>query len=159
GGTWTTADGVLEVKGGNGPRAVLKELMFSDFELEMDISLDRNTQAGPVFRVRQSKIGIDAYRGYYAGIHEGKNQSMWGSCHPGWKSIVRKPSEIEPDRWYNVKLQVNAETVRFWVDDVEAGPTIHGVDDHFRKGRIGLRVLGGGARFRNLVIRPISSTR
>ncbi len=160
GGTWTADGGVLTASGPNGPKALREGVSPSDFELDVEIMIHAaGTQAGVLFRVDGAGEGTDAHRGYFAGLHAGDNQVLWGASDGGWSEIARKPVRIEPGRWHRCRLQAQGGNVKFFVggqavDGVEY-PRIDGLDTRFSEGQVGLRVLGGKASFRNLRIRDL----
>jgi GH43 family beta-xylosidase len=158
GGEWQASGGTLTVSGGRGPRAHVRNRQLSDFQLDVDVRIDRpDAQAGVVFRAANAQTGVDTYDGYYAGLHCGANQVVWGAVQHDWDSIARKPAAILPDEWYHLKLQVFGENVVLFVNELPVAsgryPKLNGIDSRFLVGEIGLRALGGGASFRNLTIR------
>ncbi len=161
GGEWRANDGILTVSDGRGPRAHIRDLQLSDFQLDIDVRIERpGAQAGIVFRVANAQEGIDAYDGYYAGLHCGVNQVVWGAIQHDWNGMARKPVTIAPGEWYHLKLQVSGNNVVLFVNEspVAKGryPKLDGIDSRFITGQVGLRALGGEASFRNLIIRKFT---
>ena len=158
GGDWRVDGGTLTVSGGRGPRAQIRDMHVSDFELNVDVRISEpGTQAGVVYRVSNPEEGVDAYDGYYAGLHSGANQVVWGAVQHNWNGIARKPSAIAPGEWYRLKLQVSGDNVVVFVNELPVAqgryPKLDGIDSRFQTGEVGLRALGGEAGFRNLTIR------
>ena len=82
---------------------------------------------------------------------------MWGAFDPEWNAIARKSVEVKPKMWYHILLLVRGDNVKMWVDGESAGegsfPKVDGIDERFERGLFGLRKLGQGARFKNVVMR------
>ena len=151
GGEWRSRNGELTVSdSGNGPRLLAKNLNLANFDLEVEIMVDDKSQAGIVFRVDQAGTGIDAYRGYYAGLHGAKQRVMWGAALPGWREIARRDSAVAPGRWHKLRVQVRDENVRVFLNGEKR---LEGTDDRMKTGSLGFRSLGSKARFRNLVVK------
>ena len=158
GGAWSTADGVLSVRGGRGPKWMLRDLELTDFEMEFEVRATQ--QAGVLFRVPNATEGIDAFEGYYVGIHSGENRVVLGASDGQWRTIANRPELVQRDQWYRMRVRVEGNTIRVYcgeTNSVEFGfPAIDGVDDGYSRGAIGFRALGGGASFRKWTIREIS---
>jgi hypothetical protein len=64
GGEWRVIDGTLSVSGGRGPRAHVRDVRVSDFELAVEVRISEpGSQAGVVFRATNPGEGVDAYDG------------------------------------------------------------------------------------------------
>ncbi len=158
GGEWRASDRTLTVSGGRGPRAHVRDVRVSDFELTVDVQISEpGSQAGVVFRASNPEEGVDAYDGYYAGLHCGANQVVWGAVQHNWAGIARKPASVAPGEWYQLKLQVSGENVVLFVNELPVAhgryPKLDGIDSRFKAGEVGLRALGGEVSFRNSTIR------
>ena len=150
GGNWRSRNGELMVNNAeNGPRLLAKKLNLANFDLEVDIMVDDESQAGVVFRVDHAGTGIDAYRGYYAGLHGAKQRVMWGAALPGWKEIARRNTPVAPDKWHQLRVEARGESVRIFLNGEKR---IEGTDARLKAGLLGFRSLGNKARFRNLVV-------
>src|SRR5690606_8776818 len=74
GGSWSVSDGILSVGGEGGPKALLQGVEAGDFQLDVEVRADaEGAQAGVVFRGSRMEEGVDAFRGYFAGISGGRN--------------------------------------------------------------------------------------
>ncbi|MCP4889824.1 MAG: DUF1080 domain-containing protein, partial [Planctomycetaceae bacterium] len=158
-----SSSGGMRLSGQRGPRAMLTGVQIDDFELQVEIKPEGNAQAGVVFRVADSKVGIDACRGYYVGLHAGAHRVMWGVSKPGWLALADGNRTIQDAKWYHLRLRVVGDNVKCFVNEmqidipvVEASlPVFDGVDQVYGEGGIGFRVLGTAAEFRNLTIRNV----
>ncbi len=159
GGNWSVSDRSLGVEGDGGPKALLHGIDAGDFQLDIELRAGaEGAQAGVVFRGSHIEEGIDAFRGYYAGIIAGKNTLVWGAVDPGWRSIASRPLTIAPGSWYHLRIRTAGENVKIYLDarpiTDDTWPVFDGVDPAFKKGSLALRSLDGPASFRNLHIRP-----
>ena len=157
GGAWSVQDGVLALRGEDGPKALVEGLAASDFTLEADVRLaDARSQAGLVFRVRNPAAGPDAMEGYYAGIAH--NQAVLGALRGGWREIASRPTPVSAHTWYRVRVIARGGNIRFYVDNTLLGergfPKADAADTAFAEGALGLRALGGEAHFRRVTVRP-----
>ena len=163
GGQIGSSSGAMRLSGQRGPRAMLKGVQVDDFELRVEIRPEDKAQAGVVFRVADSRIGIDAYHGYYVGLHADAHRVMWGVSKPGWQPLADGNRTIQGSKWYHLRLRVVGDNVKCFVNEmqidmpvVEASlPVFDGVDQVYGEGGIGFRVLGTAAEFRNLTIREL----
>lgn len=159
GGDWSVSGGMLAVKGDGGPKARLEGVEAGDFQLDLELRAEAaGTQAGVVFRGSEMAAGVDAFRGYYAGIHSGNNVLVWGAVRKAWRPIASRPLTVTPGTWYHLRIRAAGNNVRIYLDSKpvtdETWPVFDGIDPAFAKGSVALRVLGGQASFRNLSIRP-----
>ncbi|MCW1885093.1 family 43 glycosylhydrolase [Luteolibacter flavescens] len=157
GGEWSAEGGELRVKGGAGPKALLDGLEAGDFVLDVEVRGESDgAQAGIVFRAADVADGVDAFRGYYAGVSAGRNLVMWGATDPKWRTIAARPVEVKPKQWYYLRLKVTGNNTKIYIDEkpitAETWPVFDGIDAAFAKGGIALRALDGDASFRNLKI-------
>ncbi|MEM7312887.1 MAG: family 43 glycosylhydrolase, partial [Planctomycetota bacterium] len=167
GGDWSETEGVLSVMG-SPAKTLLLEVERADFELAVELRAKKNSQAGVIFRASNAAAGVDNYRGYYVGMHAGRNTLIWGAADDGWQSIASRPNPVSDNVWHKLRLVVQGERIRAWLDEIPTNsrsqpdgevfvdqfPEFDGVDYRFGSGGIGLRALGAGAEFRNLEIRP-----
>lgn len=163
GGQIGASSGGMRLSGQRGPRAMLKGVEINDFELQVEIKPEGNSQAGVVFRVADSKVGIDAYRGYYVGLHAGAHRVMWGVSKSGWLALADGNRTIQDAKWYRLRIRVVDDNVKCFVNETpldvlivqKSLPVFDGVDQTYEKGGVGFRVLGTAAEFRNLTIRNV----
>ena len=158
GGQIGSSSGAMRLSGQRGPRAMLTDVQIDDFELQVEIKPEGNAQAGVVFRVADSKVGVNAYRGYYVGLHAGAHRVMWGVSNPGWLALADGNRTIQDSKWYRLRVRVVDDNVKCFVNETpmdvpivqKSLPVFDGVDQTYEKGGIGFRVLGTAAEFRNL---------
>lgn len=163
GGDWSAADGVLKVSGDNGPKAVIDGLAAGDFQLDVELRPETDgAQAGIIVRGGDFAGGIDAFRGYFAGIKATGNIVVWGANDPAWRAIAVRPAEIKAGTWYHLRLRVAGNNIKLFVNSSpitdQTWPVFDGIDGAFTQGGIALRALDGTALFRNLTITPYRAT-
>ncbi|MEM9479320.1 MAG: family 43 glycosylhydrolase [Verrucomicrobiota bacterium] len=155
GGEWKVVDGVMSIKG-SPAKAVIDGVQRKDFELNVEVRAKDNSQAGIIFRVSNPQPAIDRYEGYYIGIHAKQNLVLWGASDGTWKTIASRPTAVPANEWMKIRLIVRGEQVQGWINEMPVAdgvfPKFDGVDYRYGNGSIGLRALGPGAEFRNLVI-------
>jgi GH43 family beta-xylosidase len=158
GGNWAVQDGCLCITGdATAPKAIIRDVNVSAFELEVEISAEDQTQAGVIFHVNSAATGADAYQGYYVGLHAGANQVVWGASDASWREIARRAQSVPPQSWQLLRLIVSGQHVKAYLNELPVSanrfPKFDGLDSGYDAGQIGLRVMGGAARFRSLKVR------
>ncbi len=161
GGNWSVDNKTLNVNGEGGPKLLIKDLKISDFEVQVEVKAEtKGSQAGFVFRVSEPGEGVDAYKGYYAGIDTKSNMAIWGSVDNNWNLVASKPGDIIAGKWYKLRLLAAGNHILFYVDNMKEPvlrfPKIDGINSTFTNGQIGLRALGGKVSFRNFSIKEYS---
>ncbi|MEC7447041.1 MAG: family 43 glycosylhydrolase [Planctomycetota bacterium] len=160
---WSTYGGTWHVRGNRlvahaqGPaKSVLRDVNVKNFELQVSIRAEANTQAGLFFRASDIDESIDGYRGYYIGMHAEKNEFIWGAADHNWTSIATRSAAVPADRWFHFRVRVIDHHFQAWINDhpiVETDfPKFDGIDNRYTSGSIGLRVLGKRAEFKDLVL-------
>ncbi len=158
GGQWSVEGEVLHVDGGEGPKAAIRDFDADNFQMDLELRVERNgTQAGVIFRGGGFSEGVDAFRGYYVGLHAGRDTVLWGKVDEGWRPIASRPFKVEAGTWHHLRLQVAGDNVKLFVDRKPitdaSWPVFDGVDPTFQRGTVALRALGGPASFRHLRFR------
>lgn len=160
GGEWRRNMQTLVVEAVGPAKAVLRESQRKDFELHVDVKAAAGSQAGIIFRAADIDKAIDGYRGYYIGLHAGRDRVIWGAADYDWITLADRPAPVPADQWFHLKIIVQDHHIQAWVDQqplvASRFPKFDGVDDRFDKGLIGLRVLGSRAEFKNLEIREVT---
>lgn len=159
GGSWSVSDGILSVGGEGGPKALLQGVEAGDFQLDVEVRADaEGAQAGVVFRGSRMEEGVDAFRGYFAGISGGRNTVTWGAVEEAWRTIAWRPLTTAPGTWYHLRVRAAGDNVKIYLDarpiTDDTWPVFDGIDPAFGEGGVALRSLGGRASFRNFSVRP-----
>ena len=162
GGDWRRDEQTLVVNAEGPAKAVLTESQRKDFELQVDVKAAADSQAGIIFRAADVGHALDEYRGYYIGLHAGRDRVVWGAANRNWRTLADRPIPVPADQWFHLKVVVRDNHIQAWINQqpwvASRFAKFDGVDDRFDTGLIGLRVLGSRAEFKNLEIRAVPST-
>jgi hypothetical protein len=156
-------DGWLHLGGLRGPGAnvfrsgekiVVDGGQWTDFAAKVKLRLvNRDGQAGMLFRVQQPAVGYDAQCGYYAGVDTANSRVMLGYMDGKiWHELKSAPLPVaEPEP---MTLGVAAMGSRLQVrirDEV----LIDTNDATYLSGSVGLRVVNSHAAFADLHVMPL----
>jgi hypothetical protein len=154
---WTTYGGSFTATGDRydaapsaGGKALL-ETNFGDLVYDADVTVRAgNGDAGVVFRATNPAVGVDSYRGYYAGISRA-GRVLLGRADNGWTPLASAPLTVRPGQTYHLRVEAVGSSIRVYVDDL-ARPKLTVTDASFASGANGVRVFNAGASFDNLAI-------
>ncbi len=117
----------------------------------MDVTIGSGPgDAGLVFRAGSPAVGVDAYRGYYAGITP-RGQVVLGKADNNWTQLGLANVPITPGTRHHLRVQTSGTTITVFVDDLTT-PRITVTDGSFTSGKSGVRVYNTSASFDNVVI-------
>lgn len=165
GGTWEMAKGSMRNDSDErGAKLLSGSHYWRDYLIEADVMLlSSGGDAGLIIRSNDEEEGVDAYRGYYAGLRSIDNSLVLGRAGYGWMEATVKlasgNAEVKPLQWYHLKLLAyGCEIIASAAISPESLPTVARVTDRhcIRSGRAGLRSYVSGGVWRNVVIRAAS---
>ncbi|MFB6340163.1 beta-L-arabinofuranosidase domain-containing protein [Saccharicrinis sp. FJH62] len=139
-GGWQPQDGMYYAESYNlkGAKSVAMNTDFADFTYDATVMiLNDETEAGVIFRVSDPAIGVDTYKGYYAGIST-NGKIILGKSNNGWSAIKIIDGTINKSTAYHLRAVTNGSRINFYVDDMEQ-PKIVANDATYSHGAIGLR--------------------
>lgn len=149
GGSWSAAAGRYTASSSAGGKALL-ETNFGDLVYDATVTLGSGGgDGGIVFRATAPAVGVDSYRGYYAGISSGR--VLLGKADNGWTPLASVPMTIRPGTGYHLRVDAVGSSIRVYVDDMSR-PKISVVDASYASGANGVRVFNVGATFDDLAI-------
>jgi len=162
GGTWELVDGAMRNDSDErGAKLLSGSPWWHNYSIEADIYLLGNSgDAGLTIRSGDEEEGVNAYRGYYAGVRITDNSLVLGRADHGWMEVAhpsRIPEGIRPFQWYHLKLLAyDCQIVAAFGPRGQPARTALGITDDncVRFGRVGLRSYSSGGIWRNVVIRP-----
>ncbi|OGO79693.1 MAG: hypothetical protein A2Y21_07065 [Clostridiales bacterium GWC2_40_7] len=135
-------------------KALIRNYDYTNFTLESDVKVltDANgtTGAGLIFRAQQSAVGVDRYRGYYAGIRPGTDDVVLGySNGTVWTQLgTASCGTINLDTYYHMKIVANGTNMSVYVTDMTT-PKITVSNSQYTVGLVGVRGNDCHARFDN----------
>lgn len=165
GGTWEMANGSMRNDSDErGAKLLSGSHYWRDYLIEADVMLlSSGGDAGLIIRSSGEEEGVDAYRGYYAGLRSLDNSLVLGRAGYGWMEATVKLASghaaVKPLQWYHLKLLAyGCQIVASAVISPDRLPTVARVTDShcIRYGRAGLRSYVSGGVWRNVVIRAAS---
>lgn len=158
GGTWSFRDhGVINRSDERGAKIVAGNEQWSDYQLHADIQMLGWGDIGLLTRVSHASVGINSYRGYYAGIQSRDGALILGAANDDW--IAVRPAAIEggihSGVWYHLDVVAVGCTVGAHLRNPENGAEVWSAlrqNPCWSKGKIGLRSLDTGATWKNVVV-------
>jgi signal transduction histidine kinase len=162
GGTWELVNGMMRNNSDErGAKLLTGSPQWSNYSVEADIYLlGIGGDAGLILRSGDEEEGVNAYRGYYAGVRTIDNTLVLGRAEHGWVEVNKQsqsPTGIHPAQWYHLKiLAYDCQIVASVSSPPQAGQTSLGVRDSdcIHSGRVGLRSYSSGGIWRNVTVRP-----
>lgn len=161
GGTWEILSGSIHNNSAErGAKLVTGSSRWTDYTLQVDLRFDGNHgDMGVIVRANDEEEGVDAYRGYYAGLRTTDGTLVIGSADYGWLEArpVAMSGGVTDSTWYRLTVTsyqcwIAAESQNLttlqtaWVV-LEQHPCV-------RSGKIGLRSVATGGSWRNISIAP-----
>ena len=122
GGDWSLADGVYTNRSdGRGDKLLAGATDAGNYAVSSDFRFDTAPQdlsfgdAGLLLRVRDPAIGVDAMRGYYAGLRQDDHMLLVGKMSFGYRELATTyfPHELHTGRWYHLTLTSSGCTFTF----------------------------------------------
>jgi signal transduction histidine kinase len=162
GGTWGVVNGSMRNDSDErGAKLLTGSTHWQDYSIEGDVMLlGLGGDAGFVVRSSDEEEGVDAYRGYYAGLRTLDNSLVLGRAGYGWIEVnfPLKPRKegVQVSRWYHLKfLAYGCRLVATAGTLSDPSSTVTSITDEdcIRTGRVGLRSYSGGGVWRNVVVR------
>ncbi|HEX4311438.1 MAG TPA: histidine kinase [Acidobacteriaceae bacterium] len=162
GGTWELAKGMMRNESDErGAKLLTGSPYWHNYSVESDVYLlGPSGDAGLIIRSGNEEDGVNAYRGYYAGVRTFDNSMVLGRADHGWMEVPKRgpiPGGIRPFQWYHLRLMAVDCQIAVSVSEINSSAqTALEVRDSqcFPAGRIGLRSYSSGGIWRNVVVRP-----
>jgi hypothetical protein len=157
-GQWNRRDdGGLQVAVHSGAKIVREELKFENGAVEAQVMLvGDNGDAGLIVRVNEPKSGVNALNAYNINLRGGSLRL--GKHENNYRQLATVKMTIEPDKWHDVKVQLDGGRIRIWLDSA-AEPQIDYSDDRpLPAGSLGFRTRQAEAAIRNIRLRRDGQT-
>lgn len=162
GGKWDISQGVISNDSSylRGAKLVTGSNSWGNYTLSADISFEKDGgDMGTIIRSNDEQEGIDSYNGYYVGVRIDGGDLIIGRSNYGWIEArpVPLPGGVKPFQWYRLRVTAykcniaasvqNLDTLQIaWIAFEERSCV--------KTGRIGLREVDAGGRWRNISIAP-----
>lgn len=163
GGRWSIEnDSIHNDSDERGAKLVSGSTRWSNYTLRADLRFDGNHgDMGAIVRSSDGDEGVDAYNGYYAGLRTSDSTLIIGRADYGWLEVrpVRMPGGVHASDWYRLTITAYGCLIAARAENL----TTHAVawtaleeQPCAATGRIGLRSMATGGRWRNIVVQPAS---
>ncbi len=161
GGTWELMNGMMRNDSDErGAKLLTGSPYWHNYSIEADVYLlGSSGDAGLIIRSGGEEEGVNAYRGYYAGVRTIDNSLVLGRAEHGWMEVTKQGlalGGVRPFRWYHLKLLAyDCQIVAAVTIPSQAAATSLGIADRncVSSGRVGLRSYSSGGIWRNVVVR------
>jgi len=161
GGAWEIVNGDIHNNSDErGAKLVTGSTRWTDYTLQVDLRFDGNHgDMGVIVRSNDEDEGVDSYRGYYAGLRTTDGTLVIGRADYGWMEArpVPMPGGVSDANWYRLTVTSYQCYIAAESENLTTKQTAWMVlEEHpcVRSGRIGLRSLATGGRWRNVSVTP-----
>jgi len=161
GGTWEILDGAIHNNSAErGAKLVTGSSRWTNYTLQADLRFDGNHgDMGVIVRANDEDEGVDAYRGYYAGLRTTDGTLVIGRADYGWMEArpMAMPGGVRDTTWYRLTVTSYQCWIAAQSQNLTTLETTWAVlEEHpcVRSGKIGLRSVATGGRWRNISIAP-----
>ena len=161
GGLWNVQDGVIFNRSDElGAKLVAGSPSWSNYRFTADMRmLGHSGEVGVIVRVNDMGVGINAYRGYYAGYRTMDNSLILGFSDRDWIETRPVPfaNHLLLKDWLHVNVAVVGCDIAAELTVIRTGETIRSMlhqDSCVPRGRVGLRSLSSGAAWKNITALP-----
>lgn len=164
GGSWEITQDVIHNYGEDfdmrGAKLVTGSPTWGNYTLTSDIRFDRDGgDMGIIFRSNDEAEGLDSYNGYYVGLRMEGGDLIIGRSNYGWIEArpVTMPGGVHPSVWYRLRVTAYACNIAASAENLDTHQTAWiAFQERFclKTGRIGLRSVNAGGRWRNISIAP-----
>lgn len=165
---WKSFDGSWEILNGaihnnsaeRGAKLVTGSTKWTDYTLQVDIKFDGDHgDMGAILRSSDEEAGVDAYRGYYAGLRTTDGTLVIGRADHGWMEArpVAMPGGVHSKTWYRLTATGYRCSIAATSENLSTHQMAYVVmDEHpcVQSGRIGLRSVATGGSWRNISVIP-----
>ncbi len=156
---WTIHEGILNGPVGQGPKLLAKDTKISEGCVEVELFFDNRSSgvAGLIVAVNRSGPGADHFDGYEISLDPQKNQIILGKHQQNWQPISRIDCPLLVATWTPLRIDINRDRIQVAVNGISY---VNYTDpDPLPAGSVGFRTWGREAKYRNLQIQTLSSTR
>lgn len=164
GGTWSFNDGgVINRSDERGAKLLAGDERWRDYQIHADVQMLGWGDIGLLARVSHAGNGINAYRGYYAGIQSRDGALILGAANDDWVAV--KPTAIQggiqSGIWYHLDVIAAGCTVAAHLRNPQNGAEAWSALTErtcWETGGIGLRSLDTGAAWKNISVEKAAAS-
>jgi hypothetical protein len=166
GGDWHLMNGVMTDRmDGRGDKIIAGPKNYGNYVVTAEMRFDSMSgdpqfgDAGLLLRVQDPTIGVDAHRGYYAGLRLDDHTLLIGAQSFAFREVANAqfPHEIHTGRWYRLTFAAQGCTFHASVEDLETNDRadVSYVEQSCTplQGQIGLRSYYAKASWRRLKVK------
>lgn len=160
GGAWQLSDNVMRNNSDErGAKLLTGSTLWRDYSVEADVALlGRYGDTGLIVRATDPDVGVDSYRGFFAGLRTLDNTLILGRSDYGWEEYEAKPipGNLQERRFYHLRLVAVGCAIAVRVDLPTGGSVREGVElTHCsRRGQVGVKSYQIPAQWSNFRVRP-----
>lgn len=166
-GNWTIHSGVISNPHyGRGDMMVIQRPSGSDYQISADIRFDllfeetHYGDAGLIIRATDPRLGVDSYKGYYAGLRPDSQTVVLGRASYDWRQLTeaKLAAPLSSGDWYHLEIDARGCNLEVVARPLRNGPETR---IHYRdlgcltSGVAGLRSFYADASWRNVRIAPL----
>ena len=149
GGTWSVT-GQRYVTTQVSEAKALTNTNHSAVTYEADIAPGATGDAGLILRVSSPGTGIDAYKGYYAGLSAASDRVILGKAGGGtWTELASAPATIDANTTYHLTVVATGSKLSVYFNRATS-PILTVTDSTYTTGALGLRAHDSAAAFDNV---------
>ncbi len=159
GGSWEVLNEVIHNNSAErGPMLVSGSDKWTDYTLVADLQFDGNHgDMGVIIRSNDEEEGVDAYRGYYAGLRTTDGSLVIGRADYGWMEAkpVQMPGGVHSGTWYRLTVtsyQCSIGAASENLSTHQKAYVVLGEHPCVQSGHIGLRSVATGGSWRNISV-------
>jgi hypothetical protein len=138
-------------------KSVYPATSFSDFIYDAKVQVNSDGNSGLLFRTSRLSFGPDEYNGYYVGLSSSDKKVELGKANGTWTSLKTASMDINPNRWYQVRVEAKGVNMKVYVDDMVT-PKIDFNDSSFASGNIGVRSYRSLAAWDDISVKSLLET-
>lgn len=165
GGRWSIeGDSIHNDSDERGAKLISGSSQWSNYTLQADLRFDGDHgDMGVIVRSTNEDEGVDAYSGYYAGLRTSDGTLIMGRADYGWLEVrpVRMPGGVHAADWYRLTITAYGCLIAAKAENLTTHATVwNALEEHpcAASGRIGLRSMATGGRWRNIVVKPATES-
>lgn len=168
GGDWHITDGIITDRiDGRGDKIIAGPKNYGDYTVTTELRFDSTSSdpqfgdAGVLIRVQDPAIGVDAHRGFYAGLRLDDHTLLIGAQSFSFREMATAqfPHEVKTGRWYRLTFASTGCTFHASIEDTETNDhTDVSYVEHAcspLRGQVGLRSYYAKASWRRLKVKLI----